>query len=293
VTKVAKGKRRGGGNSNHDALPSKEQILEFINSSPGKTGKREIARAFNIRGGARIALKRLLREMADDGLIEGRRRRIRRPGQLPPVMVLEVSHMDEEGELAARYKSLGKALFAQLAALQVEDLREVVVLGGGTDSRINGESQLSTAGDRIATAARMYHAQRVERLICTGSNAFQGSPLDLPPREEAAEVLVDLGVPSDRVIQLEGKNTSEEMKNLHAWLDAHQDCRRVGLLTSAYHLPRAIRLALSRGLELVPVPSDFLTEPFAPSPHLVVPGTDHLNTTHRALKEYLAWWVGR
>ena len=43
-------------------LPSKKQILDFINTSQGKAGKREIARAFGISGGAKIALKRLLAE---------------------------------------------------------------------------------------------------------------------------------------------------------------------------------------------------------------------------------------
>ena len=48
-------------------LPTKEQILEFIGSSQDRVGKREIARAFGIKGGARIALKHLLNELAAEG----------------------------------------------------------------------------------------------------------------------------------------------------------------------------------------------------------------------------------
>ena len=51
-------------------LPSREAILAFIADHPGKAGKREISRAFNITGADRIGLKRLLREMADDGQID-------------------------------------------------------------------------------------------------------------------------------------------------------------------------------------------------------------------------------
>jgi ribonuclease R len=80
------------------ALPSRQAILDFVAESSGKAGKREIARAFGITGGERIELKRMLKEMADEGLIEGRRKRIRRPGDLPSVTVLVVEGIDDQGE---------------------------------------------------------------------------------------------------------------------------------------------------------------------------------------------------
>ena len=51
-------------------LPSPEQLIEFIKDSPGKVGKREIARAFNITGNDRIALKRLLKTLEKDGKLK-------------------------------------------------------------------------------------------------------------------------------------------------------------------------------------------------------------------------------
>ena len=50
-------------------LPSRKQILDFIASSDQPAGKREIARAFGIRGNDKIALKKLLNDMGDEGLI--------------------------------------------------------------------------------------------------------------------------------------------------------------------------------------------------------------------------------
>ena len=85
----------------HRALPSRQDILDFIASHPGKVGKREIARAFNVTGGARIGLKTLLREMTDEGLIERRGRHVHQPGKLPPVAVLDITHLDAEGDLVA------------------------------------------------------------------------------------------------------------------------------------------------------------------------------------------------
>ncbi|MBL8564446.1 MAG: ribonuclease R [Hyphomicrobiaceae bacterium] len=82
-------------------LPTREQILEFVRRAPAKVGKREIARAFGVKGGDRIALKQLLAEMADEGLLTDSKKAIRQPGHLPPVAVLEVCARDGDGDLVA------------------------------------------------------------------------------------------------------------------------------------------------------------------------------------------------
>lgn len=82
-----------------NALPSESEILSFIAEQPGHVGKREIARAFQIKGAARIPLKRMLRQMADKGLIDKRKRRVAKPGTLPPVEVLRVMEVTEDGEV--------------------------------------------------------------------------------------------------------------------------------------------------------------------------------------------------
>jgi ribonuclease R len=84
-------------------LPTKQQILEFIRASPTPVGKREIARAFGIGGGDRIALKEMLREIAETGEVErGRGRRLARPASLPEVAVVEITGTDADGEVIAR-----------------------------------------------------------------------------------------------------------------------------------------------------------------------------------------------
>ena len=85
-----------------DGLPTKEQILEFLSSAQGKAGKREISRAFGVKGGARVALKRLLTEMADDGALSGNRKSLREKGKLPNVSTLDVTGRDRDGDLVAK-----------------------------------------------------------------------------------------------------------------------------------------------------------------------------------------------
>ncbi|PWR18456.1 ribonuclease R [Zavarzinia aquatilis] len=84
-------------------LPTKEEIAKFLADHPGKVGKREIARAFGITGDARIELKRLLAEMADQGILGRERRRgLVAAGALPSITVIEVIEAPEDGELLAR-----------------------------------------------------------------------------------------------------------------------------------------------------------------------------------------------
>ncbi|MFH1803717.1 MAG: ribonuclease R [Pseudomonadota bacterium] len=83
-------------------FPTKEEILEFIDKSPVPVGKREIARAFNIRGAAKIELKKLLKDLKVGGDVVKGRKRFNKTGRLPPVEVLEITGVDVDGEVLAR-----------------------------------------------------------------------------------------------------------------------------------------------------------------------------------------------
>ncbi len=83
-------------------IPTKEQILSWISDNPTLTAKRDIARAFGIKGAARIDLKRLLKELEEDGHLEMRKKSYRDPDKLPPVAVLQVLAPDAAGDLFAR-----------------------------------------------------------------------------------------------------------------------------------------------------------------------------------------------
>lgn len=83
-------------------LPSKEEILDWIAENPALTAKRDIAKAFGIKGADRIDLKRLLKELEEDGHLEKRRKTYRDPDKLPPVSVLQVIEPTPDGDLFAR-----------------------------------------------------------------------------------------------------------------------------------------------------------------------------------------------
>jgi ribonuclease R len=84
------------------SLPSKDDLLAWIKDNPTSAGKRDIARAFGLRGYERTQLKFLLREMEDEGLLEKRRKKVRPAGSLPPVGMIEVIGPDSDGDLFAK-----------------------------------------------------------------------------------------------------------------------------------------------------------------------------------------------
>ncbi|CAN7419926.1 ribonuclease R [Brucella pseudogrignonensis] len=83
-------------------LPTRDEVLKFIEENPDRAGKRDLAKAFNIKGDARVYLKDLLRELGDEGLLEKRARRLSRPGTLPPISVLNIIGRDNDGGLISR-----------------------------------------------------------------------------------------------------------------------------------------------------------------------------------------------
>lgn len=83
-------------------LPNKTEILEWVSNNPSQTSKRDIAKAFGIKGADRIDLKRMLKELEAEGHLEKRRKTYRDPDKLPPVSVLMVIGPDSDGDLLAK-----------------------------------------------------------------------------------------------------------------------------------------------------------------------------------------------
>ncbi len=184
--------------------------------------------------------------------------------------------------------------YLETDVMKMESFDVVFVLGGGTNMKPSGIAQVGGGGDRIVTAARMYHAGKIKSIVCTGSQSLRSSDKDLHPGEESRQILIGLNVPEYVVeLPMRGDNTTEEMQNIRKWIDAHPDTTRIGILTSAYHLPRAMRLARSNEIVAGGIPAGYLTQPFSPGPGLLIPSADSLANTRAMFKEIMAGWVGR
>jgi ribonuclease R len=82
-------------------FPERDAIVAFIRAHPGKVGTREIARQFGLKNADRIELKRILRELADEGTIAKQGKKIHEAATLPPTVMADITGRDSDGELIA------------------------------------------------------------------------------------------------------------------------------------------------------------------------------------------------
>ena len=91
-------------------MPTRQQILEFIESSSSAVGKREIAKHFGLHGADKIALKALLKDMTDEGLVDmAPGRAFHKHGGLPKVTVLRVAAVEGDAVWAVPYLPIDPA----------------------------------------------------------------------------------------------------------------------------------------------------------------------------------------
>lgn len=197
------------------------------------------------------------------------------------------------GNLQVGHALIGR-LEIQILALPQEapPLEALFVLGGGTQVDDRGKPFLSDGGDRVAEAARLWHSGRTKLLVASGGSRDLAGGRNLGL--ETALIWRDLGIPaaSIRVIEEPCFITRSEIQAYHR-LKVKEGWQRVGLLSSAWHLPRALALAKREGLEVIPVPSDRRGRVHQFQLWHLVPQYEGLQHTQLACWEWLGRRMGR
>jgi uncharacterized SAM-binding protein YcdF (DUF218 family) len=188
-----------------------------------------------------------------------------------------------------------QALENQVQPLDVnalEPMDAVCVLGGGTQTAPDGTAQLSSAGDRLALAARVYFADKTKTLVCSGSS-IPGidRPRDLA--EETAQIWKSWSIPDSAIVRHSGPTiTAQEIAALRELGDRH-GWKRIGLVTSAWHMPRARRRAFKEGMTIVELPCDWRGVMPPSTWYWLIPNSDGFSRVQTACAEVLASVVGR
>ena len=176
---------------------------------------------------------------------------------------------------------------------KVEPFDAVFVLGGGTEIDPAGRPILGTSGDRVFTAARLWHQGKAGCLVASGV-AWDAPGGLRDGGQETRALWLALGIP-DRamlVVKEPCRITREEIAAYRKLQDSHH-WQRIALVSSAWHLPRALRLAAKAGLAVTPVGSDWRGRPQAFQLQRLVPTGEGLENTRYACWERLGAWVGR
>jgi uncharacterized SAM-binding protein YcdF (DUF218 family) len=163
----------------------------------------------------------------------------------------------------------------------------IVVLGGPIDpdlSAIHGMPVTLGGADRLIAAAALARRYPNARILFTGgsANLIWG---DAKEADYAAEILLSLGVPKDRLLlERESRNTYENAVFSKA-LVMPKPGERWLLVTSAYHMPRSVGLFRKAGFPVEPYPVDWRVGHIFDFQRFSIEG---LRLTDTAVRE----WVG-
>ncbi|MFN3200458.1 MAG: YdcF family protein [Bradymonadia bacterium] len=185
--------------------------------------------------------------------------------------------------------------YYDISMLSDEDpLDAVLVLGGGTNRTPWGEPQLGPTGDRLLRGARVYLRGQTRKLITSGvSVAGLETGGERSLMKETRTIWRDIGIPDADILDLaRARNTKEEIAELAKRMRA-EGWTRVGLITSAWHLRRAMKQAQRNQITLVPIPADIRGSLPPIQPATLIPNGFGFRTTTRACWELLGAAVGR
>lgn len=166
---------------------------------------------------------------------------------------------------------------------------DAIFLAGGSTRDVDGHFELSEHGDRLLFALRLYRAGCTPLIVTSGRSVLDGARST--SAEQAEALLVELGVPADAVARLDAPRNSKEEVQAFSALAKAKKLDRVGVVSSAWHLRRIMKLAKTEGLALVPLAADHegrLPRMFSP-----VPTGEGFALVGRACWERLGALVGR
>jgi len=193
---------------------------------------------------------------------------------------------------------LGKPLesmYPALVAAQAPAADAIVALGGGVEIPVPPRQtpELNSSGDRIIEASRLYRAGRAPVLLLSGGNVY--APDSWPAESTySAELVAFFGVdPEAVVVESVSQTTYENAIESRRFLKK-RGIRRVLLVTSALHMPRAVATFESAGIEVLAAPTDYLfTDWVQPPVFRYLPNAAALSRTSRVLHEYLGFFIYR
>lgn len=148
--------------------PSREELLSFISERGGQTNKREIVRAFRLDAVGKRMLNALLREMRAEGKLSGRKRRFHVAGELPPVVVADITGRDEDGELIAEPAEWDEVEHGSPPKIRIEFGRELKGPALGVGDRMLVRTQKNEEGDPVSHSGRVIKALEKARAQAIG-----------------------------------------------------------------------------------------------------------------------------
>lgn len=178
--------------------------------------------------------------------------------------------------------------FAEAQAAKPCCYDAIVVLGGaiaGPQLPYSPNPALTPSSDRLWQAARLYRHGAAPKIIVSGGNFAHEGMSDKSEAKFMRLFLMELGVPAEAIVE-EGsaRNTIENIANVREMVKGGS----VALVTSGYHMPRALRIARRSGLNAAAFPVEWHRESDGALWSVFLPSVSAMSTSNLAIWEYMA-----
>ena len=174
------------------ALPTKQEILDYLKDSDGYAVRRDIARAFGVKGLARAELRGLLKQMDADGLINLKGgKRIERSDAMPPVAPIDIMSVDDDGDLLCmpvNWRGTDEPPMIRLSARNAARLKPPPGIGDRLLARLNPAGDSGYEAQIIKAIGKGAH-----HFLAVFRKSHRGSSADPVERRARDKFTIDPG----------------------------------------------------------------------------------------------------
>lgn len=176
--------------------------------------------------------------------------------------------------------------YADPAELSSRGVKHIVVLSGGfREGRLTPADKLSCSVLRLIEGVRLWRDIPNCTLILTGG-MIPGLSMDTSISDEMEKLAVEMGVPKKSIKAESESWRTEDQARLVSDIVKNEP---FALVTSAYHMPRAVFIFQQFGLRPISAACDFQATKTSVDYTIFFPGGEALMLSQTATREYLAW----
>jgi uncharacterized SAM-binding protein YcdF (DUF218 family) len=210
----------------------------------------------------------------------------------PVFVALVILYLASIPAIGDRFVGSLESRYPAIPINQAEDADAIVVLGGifGPPAAEGMLPNVSESGERLEAGIILAQLGKAPWLVFTGGRLPWENRPRLEGEDSKAQAIIR-GVPAKKILVThEVANTADEARAIADLMREH-DWHRVILVTTAWHMPRAVLLFKRAGVDCVIFPVDFRTESERRvTPLSFVPKVEALHNTETALREYYGYW---
>jgi uncharacterized SAM-binding protein YcdF (DUF218 family) len=170
----------------------------------------------------------------------------------------------------------------------------IILTGGTTKSNKLPQENifLGVSSDRIAQALELYKKQKIKKILISGGDILILGKTPKREIEEIAKYLIISGISSkDIFLETHAQNTRENAVNCSMILKKHFKNQKYILITSGYHLKRAIKSFEKVGLKVTPFGANYYSHERKYFLYDILPKEDYFGYSHTIAREIIGYWV--